>query len=395
MNPGQTATPTPSRRILGLDGLRAIAILAVIVWHSQGSLGGPERLGALAPFVMSGWVGVDLFFALSGFLITTLLLVEERAHHRLDLRAFYARRARRILPAFYAVLLLDYFVFSKLWMCHSTLIGRAPAPLLAHLSFFTFWSNYYVHYVAPLQPGAALTALWSLCVEEHFYLLWPLTLVLLTGRRARLVLVAVTCACLPLLRYLVRAHELDTPMAVHFVSHYRMDSILWGAAGALAFPELADHPRARRLVLVAATAIAASLVAAGQLCIVPPPTPLGAALGYSALAAASMLLVVEAAATQSSTLVAALEWSPLRQIGEVSYGMYLLHLPMLDFARSLVFSVTDNATIYSALARLLVGVALTIGSAGLLQRLVERPFLRRGTTVTDAAEHCAPRAASP
>ncbi len=152
-------------RMLGLDGIRAMAVIGV-VWHHA-----HPGFGAL-PMSRNGFLGVDAFFVLSGFLITVLLLREQAAHGSISLRQFYVRRALRIFPLYYAVLALLALYF--LTVKHSTQGQAFLQALPYHLTFLSNW--------VPVDSLMAIT--WSLSSEEQFYLLWPPLLVWLGVRRA-------------------------------------------------------------------------------------------------------------------------------------------------------------------------------------------------------------------
>jgi peptidoglycan/LPS O-acetylase OafA/YrhL len=155
-----------------LDGLRAIAVSSVVLFHLTGY---PAR----------GWLGVDIFFVLSGFLITTLLLEERAAHGTVSLRGFYVRRARRLLPALFAFLALFVVVKATRGFTDRDLIGLAGG--------LGYCTNLFLSVGDLSQPATALTHLWSLSLEEQFYLVWPVVLlvVLRANRRAAVGLVSV------------------------------------------------------------------------------------------------------------------------------------------------------------------------------------------------------------
>lgn len=147
------------RREHGLDTLRALAIVLVFAYHYRVFVGAEPALGWIGAV---GWVGVDLFFVLSGYLIGHQLFEGLLRGERLDLGAFYARRALRTWPVFWLVL-AAYFAWP------TVLGGNTPPPLWRFLSFTQNWA---------LQPGTALSHAWSLCIEEQFYLVLPLAALL-------------------------------------------------------------------------------------------------------------------------------------------------------------------------------------------------------------------------
>ncbi|HXU71791.1 MAG TPA: acyltransferase [Polyangia bacterium] len=378
-------------RFHGFDGLRAIAIVLVILWHGALVSRFPDgAMGLLRPLVKMGWSGVDLFFALSGFLITALLLREERAHAardggaRFSLGRFYARRALRILPVFYAVFLLNTYILARAPVFDSvraTQIAAHHSPL-GLSPYATFWSNYFVAYFYRLtgrpvdDPGLAYVVYWSLCVEEHFYLVWPFFLFFVRRWRARVLGALAVCLAVPVLRWLAVDQNWDGQNAIRSLTHYRLDAILWGALGALVHERLRPLVRARRLGLVAALAVAGVLVARGDLSVTPPGTALGLALGLTMLSVAATLALVDLALVPSSLGARVLEARPLVAVGRVSYGMYLVHFQVIDVGRRLFFAVPRRPTVWNLVLSCGLYVLLTFGAAWLLYRLVERPFLR-------------------
>lgn len=368
----------PLRRIPGFDGLRAAAILLVLLWHTKLMLAfGP--LGFLDPLIGVGWAGVDLFFGLSGFLITSLILSEEKAHEtagagrRFSVKDFYARRVLRIFPPYYTVLLLNALVLSRFTSFPSAAWPWDwPPPALFTASLFFLFSNY----VDLGGIGFAYIVNWSLCVEEHFYLFWPATLRFVRSTSARVALGAGICVLVPLLR--MQAIERGVPpQLVHTFSHLRIDSILWGALAALVFGVLASHPLARRVLLLGATATLVSFVASGKLSFDPVPAPFGHVAGLTAMAVTVALFVSDVAATPGSRFVSFLEAAPLRAVGKVSYGMYLLHFQAIDAVRALApDSLLRLRTPWAFLLLWVLVAGVTYGAAALMYRLVERPALR-------------------
>jgi|JI10StandDraft_1071094.scaffolds.fasta_scaffold25631_8 peptidoglycan/LPS O-acetylase OafA/YrhL len=354
----------------GLDGLRAAAILLVVLWHCATLTRFPQAaLGPLLPLVSAGWAGVDLFFALSGFLITRLILQEEETRGGpIDLKAFYARRALRILPAFYLVLGLN--LLGTRWQVLAPAVGETSGGPLEWVSLLTYWSNYFFIHFEARNPAPALLLFWSLCVEEHFYLLWPFFLRVVRRPAARIGLGLGLC-----LLFLVA--RLASPLgagAVQTLSHLRMDSILWGAIGALGFESLRSGVRWPRLVLMLLSGLIATLFATGFLS--GSPGRFQQAVGLSFVALFCTALVVYVAARPASRLTSLLDVPPLRAIGRVSYGMYLLHMQAIVLATALVvrFDRTASIQVFSGVALLAIG--MTYAAASLMYVTFESPFLR-------------------
>jgi peptidoglycan/LPS O-acetylase OafA/YrhL len=370
---------TPSTTIAGLDGIRGVAILLVLLWHCAVRTNFPPgRMGLLAPVALAGWSGVDLFFGLSGFLITKLIVDEERAAGRFRLRAFYVRRALRILPAYYLVLVANLLVLPA-FTIFSSARAAAPARPLEVASLLTYWSNYY-YGLTRTNPAPVFGVYWSLCVEEHFYLLWPPLLWRFRSRRTRLAVAVGVCLLLPAMRWVAAS---TTPASViHILSHFRVDSIVWGGLAALLFDAAAHRRRERRLVLAVALAAVVAAFTTGQLGV--SPTPLGHALGLSALAAMAAALATEVTAAPSAALARLLELRPLRGLGRVSYGMYLLHFQAIDVAAAQVVPVFRYASPASYLTLFLLSAAYAYLAAWVMFRFYERPFLARKERFTPA-----------
>lgn len=364
-------TPAESRlTIRGLDGLRAIAILAVILWHTASLTGFPQAaLGPLLPLVRSGWAGVDLFFALSGFLITRLILEEERASGAsFDLRAFYARRALRIFPAFYLVLGLN--ILAAHWRVLVPAVGEGVGRPLEVLSLVTYWSNYFFLNFEARNPASALLLFWSLCVEEHFYLLWPLFLRGVREHSSRLRLSLGLCVVF----FVARMASPLSAGAVQTLSHLRMDSLLWGAIGALGFDGLRSGVRKPRMILILLGALIATLFGTGFLS--GSPGRFQHAVGLSLLAVFCTWLVVYVASHPQGRTATFLDLPIPRAIGGVSYGMYLLHMQAIVIATALVVRFDRTASLPVFAAVVVLAVLITYAAAALMYTAFESRFLR-------------------
>ncbi|MFZ9627796.1 MAG: acyltransferase family protein [Ilumatobacteraceae bacterium] len=303
-----------------LDGLRTVAVMVVLLFHA--GLRGFD----------GGFIGVDTFFVLSGFLITGLLLGEARGG-RIDLVAFYARRSRRLLPA----ALLTVVVTSAVWLLTSSVIARralvgdaqAASLYVANWHFVRQTTDYFA------DGGAESPFLhfWSLAAEEQFYFVWPAVLVglvLLTRWRDRLHHLprAVRVVALVLgtasLVSLIATTAADNESLAYFGTHHRVYQLMVGAALATVDWRAAPPAVRRAGERFAAIPLAVLMVLATSLVDTGPGLR-----GFAATAAAAMLvaaLTVGGAATPTARL---LSTAPMVRLGELSYGIYLWHWPVI------------------------------------------------------------------
>lgn len=372
--PHGSDTPAPARRrglayVPALDGVRGLAVVAVLLFH--------------AGHLRGGWLGVDLFFVLSGYLITSLLLFEHRDDGRIDLGAFWGRRARRLLPALALVLLA---VAAYAWIELLPIdLGRVRSDGLATLFFVANWHDvlggrgYWDRTAAPSLLGHT----WSLAVEEQLYLVWPLGLaLLLRGRRrdrgrgrgrrrppdrvARAALVvAAASAALAIGLHLAGASN----ERIYLGTDTRAVAVALGAfVAGWRRRRGAGAPGAARRVEVAGCVAAVALGGLwwrldGSWTL----TYRGGLLAASVLGA----VVVAAAADERSRLLAApLSVAPLRYLGRISYGLYLWHWPVYAVLDERRTGLDDPALLVARLA-----VALALASASWW--LVERPIRER------------------
>lgn len=323
-----------------LDGLRALSILGVIWHHTAASVQGPfwGHVGA---------EGVSLFFAISGFLITTLLLREQRRRGRIDLKAFYVRRTLRIFPLYYATLLL--YVLMVLVLERHSAVGRAFFDNLPY--FATYTSNLFVE----IQGRVIFYFAWSLAAEEQFYLIWP-GLMLLAGSRPRSAL----------LLALLLGFSQWAGSSGHGAWAFMPSPLLAGALFALLLDQPRSHAALSRVLGLPGAPVAAVLA-------------LGAALAWGQ--APSLLLGVLFAACVGACVIREqhllqplLAWRPLAYIGSVSYGMYMLHMLCKNAVvkvLGLLGPVRDGGLVFG------LTVLLALLAASLSFRYFESWFLQR------------------
>jgi peptidoglycan/LPS O-acetylase OafA/YrhL len=338
-----------ARHLPGLDGLRGLAILPVI-WHHAT----PRPLAGVWG---KGAVGVDLFFALSGFLITTLLLRERREQGKVRLGAFYARRSLRIFPLYYAVL-AGYVMLALLMPAGTPQAGHFLSSLPYHA---TYTANWLVDYNVPHAVMFAFS--WSLCVEEQFYAVWPL-LVALVPRRALLALVMSAAIVVDYLAdhgaftALAPAGSISLRVLTSFAT-----PIGCGSLAALALDTAPGFELARRTLGRRAAAPLLLLAAIALLCL--PSTP------YLPLSFTLAGLVAAVAIRPDSGLAWLLEQRTLRWVGAVSYAAYLLHVSALGLVRRALPGWRETAPMVFAL-----GLLLSLAFAFAAHALIERPLAR-------------------
>jgi peptidoglycan/LPS O-acetylase OafA/YrhL len=366
--------------------VRGLAILAVIVFHVLGEApyaSGLDRL--VVQEAGFGWMGVDLFFVLSGFLITGILI--EARGSASYFRAFFARRILRIVPAYVA------FLGFSMWIAPSVGVW-APAHAHALRALQWWYWTYSVNIYTALHGWSDWMPihLWSLGVEEQFYLMWPFVVaVCAPSQLFRITSLCFIAASVSRVVMLVAGAH---PLWNYVLLPSRMDTLAAGAFLACAVRDAAIVRRLarwRRVVLAAAIVLlAVGLVQTQALPGVSPRTQLFA---FPAIAVLAALLV--SAVWKSRTLLTA---RPLRFLGRYSYALYLWHL----LARDFVAAHTDwlhphpHASTYLPYYALSVSavLALSVGVALVSWHLVEQPFLRLKQFVPHANVRAAPVAIS-
>ncbi len=365
----ETLVPAPPRPHLpGLDGVRGIAVLLVLAYHAV-----PERLPG-------GFVGVDVFFVLSGFLITGLLLREKEETGTVRLRRFWVRRVRRLVPAL--VVMLTVVSAATLMVGHETGSGLR-SQVVGALTWTSNWIqvhqgwSYSDQHLPPL-----LNHLWSLGIEEQFYLLWPLLLVaalVVLKRRASLYAVSLLAlASIALMAFWYRGG--DATRAYMGLDSHAFGLLLGAALALSAAPHLvggssapADPAAAgasRRRTLLGVVGLAGVVAFAVLVTWNSDVTFLGG-LGLASVASVALIH----AAANPGPVAAVLGCAPLRWLGERSYGLYLWHWPLIVFAVRL--APPAEAEVVGCLA-----AAVAVVMAAVSYRWVEVPMCRDGIGVT-------------
>ncbi len=351
----------------GLDGLRALAVLAVIAYH----------LGfGWAP---GGLLGVGVFFTLSGYLITDLLLAGPLSG-RGRLRDFWYARARRLLPALFLMLVVVVLWVVVLGPGQSPQFGKAVAAAALYVSN---WQLIFQHvsYFARFGPPAPLTHLWSLGVEEQFYIVWPLLLVLgvrlirersrVRGLRPRLAAVTLLLAGASAVEMALLFHPSLDPSRLYYGTDTRAFELLGGAALAMVWPSArlrATIPASSRRLLDSA-GIAGLIAVVVLIWRTNEYSPFLYHGGFVLLTVA-MIPLLAALVHPACRLGSVLGAGPLRWIGVRSYGIYLWHMPILVLT-------TPSSAHQTDLLRAALQVAATFAVAGLSWHFVEQP-IRRG-----------------
>lgn len=356
VSPGGEPAPAGSTAprlvyVPAFDGLRAVAVLSVMMFHAQPG------------WLPGGFIGVDIFFVLSGYLITRLLLAEYGAQGRIAWRRFYVRRALRLVPAL-VLLLVAYCAWMSL-VPGVDMAAHLGDALLAFLYVSNWARAFDVHALHYLGHT------WSLAVEAQFYLLWPLLVLRVLRRNAAPASLAAWAAVLALASWGARLGLLCSGASLERM-YNGLDSHADGLmAGALLAAGWSGASRrweelpawARRALLAAAVALLGALIARADW-----TSPWMSGLGYVAVSLTVVLVLLALGSAEPSLLGRLLSIRFLVWVGTISYGLYLWHFPVL---RVLQDWELGGWTLVIA------GFALSFTLAAASYRFVERPLLRR------------------
>ena len=331
-------------------------MLLVVGYHSHG------------PLLTGGLIGVDIFFVLSGFLITRILLREVRETGRVSLFNFYVRRALRLVPAL-AVMLIGYVTIS--WALFGT--PALKSHFVDALTAFLYVSNW-TRAFGSGRPDI-LGHTWSLGIEEQFYLLWGAGIfyAFRSGLSLRTLLRLTVIVIVAISFYRVALVLGGASVSrVYYGLDTRLDALLVGCASAMysALHEDRANRLFRKLRWSGATALVLLAFAAGALFYGPPLIPVLNAVGFSGVAIVSAFLILDITHNENSAVRRWLSGPQIVRVGVISYGLYLWHYPIMRW-----IARDDWPHAWRWPAVLIAGTMLAFAAATLSYRLVERPFL--------------------
>ena len=360
-----------------LDGLRALAVISVLFYHAN------------PVWLPGGFLGVELFFVISGYLITSLLLSEWSLTARIDLKAFWLRRARRLFPALITVL-TGVIAYALLFLPDE--VAGMRGDVLSTIGYVNNWYQVFSHrsYFEEIGRPSLLRHMWSLAVEEQFYLVWPLLFSVLLGRcRLKTVFwILLAGAIVSGLTMAILYQPNVDPSRVYFGTDTRAAGLLIGAALALVWrPGVgAGSLNSTLLDTVGGFALATLIVCLGLIHEFQPLLYRG---GFTLVGLATAELIAVAVHGQARWIPKLLSWAPLRWIGLRSYGIYLWHFPVLTLTRPQLDVPLDGAGLLAA--RFLV----TFGLAELSYRFIETPIRHGALATAWKAGRAAPDKARP
>ncbi|PFH87142.1 acyltransferase family protein [Bacillus sp. AFS088145] len=350
------------RYMAGLDGLRALAVLSVILYHLNFS------------WASGGFLGVTVFFVLSGYLITDLLIAEWSTNQRIDLKSFWYRRAKRLLPGMFTLLLI---VIAFVSLFKSSMIGNLKQDSIAAIFYYSNWWYIFHHlsYFESFANPSILNHFWSLAVEEQFYIIWPILTLLglkYIKNKDRLFLYTLVGAIVSALLMAILFHPGSDPSRVYYGTDTRAFSLLIGASLALVWPsrKLTNNVTTSGKILIDLVGITGLLI---FLLMVGKTNQYDSFLyrGGMFLLSISAAMLIAALAHPTSKIGRFLAMRPLKWIGLRSYGIYLWQYPVI-----ILFSPKVNTGDIS-LFRAICQITLIFVLAALSYHYIEDP-IRKG-----------------
>jgi peptidoglycan/LPS O-acetylase OafA/YrhL len=357
------------QRILELDGIRGLAIIAVMIFHLAQYR--PAHPDVLSGAIDLGWIGVDLFFVLSGFLITSVLLSEKGSPHYL--RNFFVRRALRILPLYYLVVLCFFHLeLPVAHHFHALRYFTNDSEPLYWLQLSNWRSAFGELASSPVGP------FWSLAIEEQFYIVWPFV-VLWSSERGLMIVCIVIAAVSASLRFLPPFQAIDASNAefLYRLTPFRLEPLCYGALLALLPTHAEQNSRLERWMISAciggALILLAAVTAGGNA--TKYSNPMVATYGFTGVDLLCAGLVGLAIVSRDRHgLTAFLRNSTLRRFGKLSYALYVFHIQvaiLLTFATAKLI----GGGLLTSFINISVGIAFAYLLAACSWRWIEAPLL--------------------
>ncbi|SFX01368.1 Peptidoglycan/LPS O-acetylase OafA/YrhL, contains acyltransferase and SGNH-hydrolase domains [Thermoactinomyces sp. DSM 45891] len=362
--------PLNDRYVPGLDGLRAFAVLAVVIYHLK-----------LNHFAQGGLIGVGIFFVLSGYLITDILITQWRNNRKIDLHDFWIKRARRLLPG---LLFLLIAVVIGIIVSNPSRLADLWGDLLASLLYITNWwfivsdASYFSHFTAP----SPLLHLWSLAVEEQFYLIWPFLLALGLGviRKQKWIVMLILLGAFisALAMALLYQPGLLDQSRIYYGTDTRAFALLIGAALAFYCP-IQKIPE--KIATSQSIRVGISLLGTGGFIALlwmilftneVDPFLYKGGMVLQCLATASLIMAIVYPSAKWFHRI--WEWAPLKWLGIRSYGIYLWHFPVLAIPLPTILEGEEHSII-----RAIIQISAIIIIAALSWKFIEKPIRYRHT----------------
>ena len=348
--------------VVGLDGVRGVAVLLVFISHFHWILSPDPFLTKVTPWHFinrtfeAGFMGVDIFFVLSGFLITSLLMKDRSTNQKNLFKRFYRRRALRLLPALYALLIADFFV-SRWENFPGDIQWRTTWHAVLFLNNWNIVNNFG-------EAQNDLGHLWSLGIEEQFYLIWPLTIWLLAKLKipSKMMIPLILFASLVVMVHRTSLWNDGTSWIILYIrTDTRLDSLLIGAMFAYVY----RHFQVPSKILNSVATL--SFLGLVYIKYVLDKSPFIFEMGWTIIALLAGFIILSVA-EGVFFIQKVFTWRPLTMIGKVSYGLYLWHMPIFVlFGR--------HVTSGSRPLRLLIGIILASVVTSLSWFFIEKPFL--------------------
>ena len=348
--------------VVGLDGVRGVAVLLVFISHFHWILSPDPFLTKVTPWHFinrtfeAGFMGVDIFFVLSGFLITSLLMKDRSTNQKNLFKRFYRRRALRLLPALYALLIADFFV-SRWENFPGDIQWRTTWHAILFLNNWNIVNNFG-------EAQNDLGHLWSLGIEEQFYLIWPLTIWLLAKLKipSKMMIPLILFASLVVMVHRTSLWNDGTSWIILYIrTDTRLDSLLIGAMFAYVY----RHFQVPSKILNSVATL--SFLGLVYIKYVLDKSPFIFEMGWTIIALLAGFIILSVA-EGAFFIQKVFTWRPLTMIGKVSYGLYLWHMPIFVlFGR--------HVTSGSRPLRLLIGIIIASVVTSLSWFFIEKPFL--------------------